>query len=164
VSVGVFATVEEARRAVQGLLDAGFPTERISVVCSDRTKESFFTAFEHDRPAGMRMAASTTAGAAAGLLVGGILAVAEVAATGGVALVVVGPLFAGTAAAFGTFVGAMSSRGVEHEVANFYDQALVDGQLLVAAEIDDDADRPMLTAAEVVFVGAGAHPIRLPRG
>jgi hypothetical protein len=164
VRVAVFATVDEADRAVRGLLDAGIAVEHISVVCSDEVKESFFIAFEHDRPAGTAVPVTAAAGAVAGLLVGGALAYAQVVLTGGVGLLVVGPLFAGTSAAFGTFVGAMTSRGTEHEVANFYDQALTDGQILVAAEIEDDADAALLDAAERIFVATGAQPISLPQG
>jgi hypothetical protein len=58
----------------------------------------------------------------------------------------------------------MTSRGTEHEVANFYDQALTDGQILVAAEIEDDADAALLDAAERIFVATGAQPISLPQG
>ena len=73
-------------------------------------------------------------------------------------------LHAGSGAAVGTFVGAMMSRGVEHEVANFYDQALPKGDILVAAEVAAGDDATMLDRAERVFVAAGARPIALPQG
>jgi hypothetical protein len=164
VRIGVFATVREADAAVQGLLSEGFAASDISVVCSDKSKESFFAEFEHDKPAGETAPAKAQAGALAGLIAGGALAVAGVVATGGAGLLIVGPLFAGTGAAVGTFVGAMTSRGTEREVANFYDQALRDGQILVSAETAPDADRARLQAAERVFRDAGARPVPLPKG
>lgn len=164
VRVGVFGSVREASAAVDGLLAAGFAKEHISVVCSDRAKEAFFGEYEHDRPAGTTTAAAAGAGAVIGGLAAGLVAVSEVVATGGLGLVVVGPLFAGTGAAVGTFVGAMMSRGVEHEVANYYDQALPRGEILVAAEIGHGGDFAMLDRAERAFETAGAHPIALHPG
>lgn len=164
VRVGTFGSVPEAARAVQGLLDAGFTKEHISVVCSDRTKEAFFREYEHDQPAGATTAVSAGAGAVIGGIAAGLVAVTGVVATGGLGLVVVGPLFAGTGAAVGTFVGAMMSRGVEHEVANYYDQALPRGDILVAAEIEAGGDVAMLDCAERVFETAGARPVALPQG
>ena len=164
VRVGVFATVPQAARAVQGLLDCGFPKEHVSVVCADHVKAAFFKEYEHDQPAGSTTAVAAGTGAVIGGIAAGLVAVAGVAATGGVALVVLGPLFAGSGAAVGTFVGAMMSRGVEHEVANFYDQALPKGDILVAAEVAAGDDATMLDRAERVFVAAGARPIALPQG
>lgn len=164
VRVGIFGTVREASVAVEGLLGAGFTTEHISVVCSDRAKEAFFAEYEHDRPAGATTAAAAGAGAVIGGIAAGLVAVSGVVATGGLGIVVVGPIFAGTGAAFGTFVGAMMSRGVEHEVANYYDQALPRGEILVAAEIGSGGDATMLVLAERVFETAGAHPVALHQG
>ena len=164
VRVGIFSTVVQAAHAVQGLLDAGFSKEHISVVCADHAKEAFFKEYEHDQPAGSTTAAAAGTGAVIGGIAAGLVAVAGVATTGGVALVVLGPLFAGSGAAVGSFVGAMMSRGVEHEVANYYDQALPKGDILVAAEIEAGGDATMLDRAERVFEAAGAHPIALPKG
>ena len=164
VRAAVFKTVRDATRAVQGLLDAGFRSEHISVVCSDRAKEAHFKEYEHDQPAGTTAAASAGAGAVIGGIAAGLAAVALVAVTGGVSLIVVGPLFAGTGAVVGTFVGAMSSRGVEHEVANYYDQALAAGDILVAAEIEPGGDIARLVDAERAFADVGAGPIALPQG
>jgi len=164
VRVGIFGSVGEAARAVRGLLDAGFRKEHISVVCSDRAKEAFFKEYEHDKPAGATTASAAGAGAVLGGIAAGFIAVSGIVATGGLALFVVGPLFAGTGAAVGTFVGAMMSRGVEHEVANYYDQALPRGDILVAAEIEAGQDPAMLARAERVFAEAGARPIALQQG
>lgn len=164
VRVATFASVPEAALAVQGLLDAGFPKEHVSVVCSDRAKESFFREYEHDRPAGATTAAAAGAGAAIGALAAGVLAISGLLDMSGWSLAFVAVLFAGTGAAAGTFIGAMMSRGVEHEVSNYYDQAVPQGEILVAAEIAADGDTAMLDRAERAFEDVGAHPIALPQG
>jgi hypothetical protein len=162
VRAGVFDTVAEAERAVENLLAEGFPTERISVVCSDEAKERHFAEFLHDAPAGTTTPVTAARGGVIGGLAGGALGVAGVALTGGIGLIAVGPLLIGTV--FGTFVGAMVSRGLEHEVANYYDQALRRGQILVAAEIGPDDDPALLARAERVLSREGSRTVSLPEG
>jgi copper oxidase (laccase) domain-containing protein len=43
LEVGVFDTVDAAREAVRGLLEVGFSQQQITVVCSDDTKERYFS-------------------------------------------------------------------------------------------------------------------------
>jgi len=164
VRAAVFASVAHAAMAVQGLLDAGFTKEHISVVCSDRAKEDFFKEYEHDGPAGATAGGKAALGALVGGAAAGLVAATGIVATGGLGLFVVGPLFAGTGAAVGTFIGAMLSRGVEHEVADYYDQALPRGEILVAAEIEGGGDVTMLERAEAVFRSVSARPIALAQG
>ena len=163
VRIAVFRSVRDADRAVRGLLDAGFAREHVSVVCSDRAKEAHFREFEHDQPAGTTTAAAAGAGAIGGFAAG-LAAATVVVATGGIGLLVAGPLFTGAGAVVGTFVGAMMSRGVEHEVADYYDQALSAGDILVAAEIEAGGDPALLGRAEAAFREAGSNPVALPRG
>src|SRR4249920_2603683 len=75
LEVGVFDSVDDARRAVQGLLSAGFTREHITVVCSDETKERNFREFEHQEPAGTFTPSATIAGATIGALLGGLTVV-----------------------------------------------------------------------------------------
>jgi hypothetical protein len=42
LEVGVFDTVVAAERAIDGLKQAGFSKDYITVVCSDETKERYF--------------------------------------------------------------------------------------------------------------------------
>ena len=134
LEVGVFTTVESARRAVQGLLADGFPKDQITVMCSDETKERYFQEFEHQEPAGTYTPAAAITGATIGALLGGASVVVASAATGGVAILAAGPITAWAGGVAGGLVGAMMTRGVEKELANFYQQAVIDGQILVAAE------------------------------
>ncbi len=166
IRVGVFASVEAADSAVRGLQAAGFTREQISVICSDKSKEAFFKDFEHEQPAGTKTPRTAATGGVIGAVVGSAIAVTTLVATGGLAILVIGPLCAGTGAAVGTFIGAMTSRGVEHQAANYYDQALRRGQLLVAAEVPAGAPdaNVRLARAERAFEEAGAEPIPLPAG
>jgi hypothetical protein len=165
--VGVFPTVEKADEAVDQLLAAGFTDKQISVVCSDKTKEAHFKRFEHEQPAGSHTTAAAASGAAVGGLLG-MLSMATVAATsGGLGLLVFGPLFIGTAGAgalVGGLVGAMTTRGMEDELANFYDQAVVSGKTLVAAEAHGANAAARLSEAETILKRAGSEPVSLSRG
>jgi len=163
IRAGVFADVEKAETAVRRLLDSGFQKDQITVICSDESKERHFGPFRHedgidhvDQPA----AAKT--GALGGLL-GGLISLAGVATTGGVGIVAVGPVLGGSVA--GTLVGLFIGRGVEDELARFYDQAVTKGNLLVAVEIHDpDHHEDRLKEAARILREAGCEPFALEEG
>ena len=158
VRAGVFNTVPQAKQAIDQLLRAGFGKDQITVVCSDEHKERYFREFEQQEPAGTYTPAAAATGGAIGATVGGAAAGAVGVATGGLPLIVAGGIGLMAGAVWGGFLGAMLTRGVEKEAANFYDQAVQQGKLLVAVE-DHDARR--LAVAERELHSAGAEP--LPR-
>jgi hypothetical protein len=161
---GVFSDIDDARRAVQGLLAAGFTTEHISVLCSDETKELYFKEFEHQDPAGTHTSKAAVVGGTIGAAVGGLAVIASAVATGSLALWAAGPISAWAGGVTGGLVGAMMTRGIEKELANYYQQAVLDGQILVAAE-DHGPDREAsLVRAAQVLAKAGAQPVELPEG
>jgi hypothetical protein len=164
VHVGVFDHIPQADRAVQELVDAGIPKERITVICPSCTHEKYQD-FHKTEPAGSHAGASAAAGGAVGALLGGLVAVAGVVASGGTALLVAGPLLAGSGggALFGGFVGAMMSRGMDREVADFYDQALEKNQVLVAVELSADVTEEQLTAADRIFAAVGTENVTLQK-
>lgn len=162
--VGVFSTIQAADSAVERLLSAGFTREEISVVCSDEAKERHFREFEHAKPAGTNTPAAVAVGGSIGAALGGLTAIAAGAATGGVGLLVAGGAAAWTGGVFGGFLGAMMSRGTENELANFYNQAVVLGRILVAVEIHGDSAAARLAKAERIFTEVGAEPLPLPEG
>jgi hypothetical protein len=55
-------------------------------------------------------------------------------------------------------------RGVEKEAADYYDQAVQQGKLLVAVELQDPSDAGRLAKAERILAEAGAEPLPLPEG
>jgi hypothetical protein len=61
-------------------------------------------------------------------------------------------------------VGAMMTRGVEKELANFYQQAVVEGRILVAADVNRQDTRRTAAKAAEVLAAAGAQPLPLREG
>jgi hypothetical protein len=164
VEVGIFADVEQAESAVRQLLQAGFDKEHITVVCSDENKERYFREFEHQEPAGTFTPQAALTGMAVGALLGGIPVIGAAVATGSVLLWVAGPAAAGALGVAGGLVGAMSTRGVEKEVANYYQQAVADGAILVAAEASGVNKSQSPARAADIFRELGAKPLPLPEG
>jgi hypothetical protein len=166
VRAGVFSAVTAVERAVTDLLAAGFTKEQITVICSDETKERYFREFEHQEPAGASTQEAAATGGAVGAAIGGIATGAIGLATGGLPLLVAGGIGLMAGAVWGGFLGAMMTRGLEKEVADFYDQAVQDGKLLVAVEVDDDEAgiSPSLATAERILAAAGAEPLPLREG
>lgn len=164
IRVGVFSSVEKARSAVENLLKAGFTKDQITVICSDKHRERLFQEFEHQDPAGTTTPEKAIAGGAIGAAVGGAAALLSGIATGGIAFLIAGGVIVAGATTFGTLVGAMMSRGVEKELANFYDQEVEKGKLLVAAEDHGAHAAAHLVQAERVLADADAVPMRLSEG
>lgn len=165
IRAGVFGNEPAADRAVVALLAAGFPHSVISVVSSrPSVHHSEHADAEAVEPSGSHTGGGVAIGGAIGSVLGGLAAIASVAGTGGLGLFVVGPLVAASAAGgvAGGFVGAMMTRGFEPGIADFYDQALSEGQYLVAVEAS--ADGPSLDSADAVFERAGAAPIAMQKG
>jgi hypothetical protein len=163
IRIGVFSSVEKAHQAVQNLLGAGFTKDQITVVCSDKHREKLFQEFEHQDPAGTTTPEKAVAGGAVGAAVGGLAAIV-LAVTGGIAFLIAGGVIVAGATTFGTLVGAMMSRGVEKELANFYDQEVEKGKLLVAAEDEGPHSAAHLIQAERILADADAVPMKLPEG
>lgn len=164
IRVGVFDSVEKAHQAVRNLLDAGFTKEQITVICSDKHRERLFKEFEHQDPAGTTAPEKAIAGSAIGAAVGGIAALISAIATGGIAFLIAGGVIVAGAATFGGLIGAMTSRGVEKELANFYDQEVENGKLLVAAEDEGPDSAAHLIQAERILAAADAVPMKLREG
>jgi hypothetical protein len=158
--VGIFTNVAQADQAVAGLLNAGFDKGHITVICSDQVKEQHFHAFEHEHLAGADTPFAAAAGGAIGALLGGAASTAMIVGTGGVGLIAVGPLLA-TGAIVGGFVGAMTTRGVGRDLANYYEQAVTQGKILVAAESHSPEPSAKLAEAERILTEAGSLPVRL---
>ena len=161
---GVFSNVEDATRAVHDLLAAGFTKDHITVVCSDETKERHFREFEHQDPAGTYTPTAAIVGGTIGAALGGVSVIAAAVATGGTALWAAGPITAWAGGVAGGLVGAMMTRGVEKELANYYQQAVVEGQILVAAEDHGENREATLSQAAKILAEAGAKPVSLSEG
>lgn len=164
IRVGVYSTIRTADCAVEHLLKAGFTAKQISVVCSDLAIEEHFHRFEHEQPAGAHTATAVAVGGAIGVALGGLTVLAGAVTTAGLALLAAGGLAAWTGGIVGGLVGAMMTRGIEPELANYYDQAVTDGKILVAAEDHSEAHRQRLAVAEHILSECGAEPLALNEG
>ena len=163
---GVYSSIDKAKQAVHGLLQAGFRPAQITVICSDQTKEQHFREFEHEQPAGSQTAEAALKGGTIGGALGGFTAIASAPAFAGLALWIAGPIAAviGAGAVLGGLVGAMMTRGVEKELANYYQQAVVEGRILVAAEHAGPGHQAAMSRAAQVLGEAGAEPLPLREG
>jgi hypothetical protein len=164
IRAGVFSSVGRADEVVMHLMDAGFTSEHISVLCSDPVRERHFRRFEHQKPAGTYTPAAAAVGTAVGAAVGGLVAVAGLVTTGGIAVLAAGALATWAGGVVGGLIGAMMTRGVEHELANYYDQALTAGKILVAVEDRGPNHDRRLDEAEKILAEGGAEPMPLPEG
>jgi hypothetical protein len=163
VRVGIFATIASASQAIDGLLAAGIPKNEISVICSDQTREAFFKEFPNPPLPTDHLPAAVATGGSVGAVIGGLVGLGALTATG-IGVAVAGPLLValGGGAMAGSLIGAMSTRGFTKEMADFYDQAVTRGKILVAVE-DDRDNTPKLTTVELVFAKAGAEPLPLTK-
>ena len=164
VCAGVFSSLQQADRAVERLLAAGFTTGEITVICSDETLELHFRQFEHQDPAGSTTSKVVLSGASIGAAVGGLTAIAVSAVTGTVPLVIAGAAGLSGGSALGGFLGAMLTRGSEMELANFYDQAVRGGKILVGVEVHGPQAQTRLSRAAQLISDAGAEPVPLADG
>ena len=164
--VGIFPRLATADRAVERLLETGFPAERISVICPECSEDAFPAQVEREEPAGSHTREAAIGGGITGAVLGGLTAGVGIAASGGIGLLVAGPLLgaAGAGAVAGGFIGAMTTRGMEPEIADFYDQALGKGQILVAVDTAPGDGIPPARRAERVLEECGAEPVPLREG
>jgi len=161
VRVGIYSSLPSADRAVSKLLEAGFSHEQISVVCSDEARNRHFAEFQHEVRSGKNADSGAVAGAGIGAAVGGLAAIALGAVSGAVPLIIAGAAGVAAGSGAGVFVGAMSSRLEEGEVADFYDQAVREGQILVGVEDNSPEAELRLTEAARIIAEAGAKPLPL---
>lgn len=135
IRIGVFDSVEEVQAVVAELRAAGFNSQEISVLCSDESKAAYFPQYQHEAPAGSHNDEALNLAGLFGAGLGTAVLLATLVTSAGTAIFAVGALAGVTAA--GTFAALMMTRGAEKELADYYDQAVVHGKLLVAAESED---------------------------
>jgi outer membrane lipoprotein SlyB len=164
VLLASFRRIPDADRAIENLLAAGYPEDSISVICPEYARPDVEHVHEriHQQDSdGDRAVPAAIAGGSIGAILGAVTAGIGIVATGGTGLLFAGPLFGAAAAGAisGTFISAMLKRGFESDLADYYDQELQQGRILVAVEEDDEHER---AAAERAFRAAGAEPSSLP--
>jgi hypothetical protein len=163
IRAGVFESATDAKQAAERLLSAGFTPDHVIVVCSDHSKDALFQEFSHQQPAGTFAPQGALIGSTAGVVIGSLSVLASAVATGSLALWMAGPISALAGGAAGGLIGLMTTRGVERELANYYQQAVLDGDILVAVD-QQDAGEARLEQAAQILSASGAKPLSLPEG
>ena len=164
VVVGVFETIAEAEHAIRELLSAGFQKKQITVVCSDQAKESHFREFERQEPAGFYTGRAVVGGALTGASIGLAAVLSVLFGIGRVEALVAGLLLIPFGLIAGGFIGAMMTRNAEKELADFYDQGVTPGNIVVAAEDHSEKAVKTLPLAERILDREGVRPLELPEG
>lgn len=148
--VGLFDSFDEARRAVQEMVDSGVDRDRISLVANDATGN-----FRSYRAGGTEAEEGAAAGAVGGGVIGGVLGllvgVGALAIPGIGPVVAAGPLAAalgsggagaligaGAGAATGGVIGALVGLGIPDEDAQVYAEGIRRGGAFVSVRADDN--------------------------
>jgi hypothetical protein len=168
IRAGIFASMENAEHAVRRLVEEGIDTDQISVVCSDDTREKYFEKYQlhhslHHSESDSERSTILKSGLTGGVL-GGLVALSGVVTNGGIAIAVVGPILIGGIT--GTLLGLLVGRGVEDEVARFYDQSVGKGEILVAVDIkaNDEMQAEKLALVSEILEDEGTKPLPLEQG
>lgn len=159
IRLGIYDSVGPARAAINKLLDAGFSRDQISVICSDDAKERTFRDFDHQHGNNAGDFSPANVGSTIGSTLGGMVVVATAFASGGVPLLASEGPAAWTGGLAGGFIGSLVGRGVQEELAHFYDHAVTQGKLLVAVEDRGEQAAEQLAAATRIFTETGAETV-----
>jgi outer membrane lipoprotein SlyB len=164
IRAGVFSNTRQVEEAIRALLAAGISHNEITVVCSDEAKKHHFREYAHQEPAGSKTPAAAAVGGVTGATLGGLATIAIGFTTGVLPVAIIGGAGAMTGGVVGSLLGALLTRGVEKEAANFYDQAVLDGKLLVVVERKGADEKGLLNVTERLLAKGGAKPLALPEG
>ncbi|QEG36926.1 general stress protein [Bythopirellula goksoeyrii] len=163
VRAGVFETLAKAEQAFNSLTDAGFTQEELTVICSNELQQKHFPSpvSKEGDPTSANAAAT---GSLLGGILGGLTAAAGLATVAGIPVVIAGSLASAlTGGTVGGLTGMMVDRGFDKEAADYYDQAVTEGKILIAVEPSDAKPNRLETAAKLLR-DAGAEPLSLLEG
>jgi hypothetical protein len=164
IRVGVFNSILTADDAVAALLAAGFRDDEITVFCSGERLQEHFRGHQPPVEPGPALY-SALAGSAVGSALGGLGAAVILGTTGGIPVLVIGAMAAmWTGGVAGGLAGAMMTRGFEKESADFFEQAVGDGKIVVAVECAEEPNISRLHDAEQALRASGAEPLPLREG
>jgi uncharacterized membrane protein len=158
--VGVFGDTGRAERALNGLKDAGFTPEQVSVVAKDKqdvAQMSDNTDMVAEGAAGGAVTGSVLGGIA-GFLVGiSALVIPGIGPIVGAGIIGSTLAGAGIGAATGGLVGALTAEGVSEEDARGYEENVRQGGILLSVRAHGDTQAQQ---AQQVFQSAGGSDVR----
>jgi hypothetical protein len=172
---GIYASADQAERAVDALIEDGFSSADVSVLMPD-TRSTREFAHHKDTKAPEGTAAGVTAGGVVGGTLGVLAGLGTLAIPGLGPLLAAGPIVAGLAGlgaggAVGGFIGALVGMGIPEYEARRYEGHVKDGGILLSVHCASPGDvlraREILTdsgAADIASSGesAGAEPPASP--
>lgn len=144
----VFETTDSASQAVKQLRAAGFSPTQISVICSQEHASRHFGECREETVGG-ETAIIPDPSAIAALGIGGTAFASAIVLSGGGALVALGAFASVTLT--GTLASYFATRGVSSEAADWHEQAVSEGNLLVVVEVEHPDNQHQLKRAEEVF-------------
>lgn len=137
--IGLFDSVDDARRVVQELIDYGFESDAISMVTRENGQYVTERGDEGTSGVALGAGAGATIGGLGGLMVGlaalAIPGIGPVIAAGPLATTLAG---AGLGAAAGGIIGALTDLGIPEEAAHYYAEGVRRGGALVSVATGDD--------------------------
>jgi len=161
IAAGVFEDSDRVSKLIPKLRALGIKAEEISIFSTNEQDQERFAPYLDESLQTEEDSRLSTAGKA-GLGLGGATALATLATSAGTSIFVIGA-FSGFAI-LGTFIALMMSRGVEKEAADFFEQELQAGRILVAVEVSGDDAEQRLQQAEETISNAGGRSFELPEG
>lgn len=137
---GIFKNSQDAANAITRLLQGGVHRDDISVVASEKANMEAF-GIETQSKASQGAVLGGGIGGTLGALVAGFTAVGAIA-TGGVGILVAGPIVAalagaGAGAAAGGIIGGLIGYGIPEHQVKFFQDAIDKGSVLVGARVPD---------------------------
>jgi hypothetical protein len=154
--VGFFATVTQADQAVRDLRAAGFTDEQLAVICPEQCKDQF-PHLRHPDPPGSHAVEAAVEGGAVGAALGGLALIAAAVATGGAGLLTAVPVLVGGGAIAGGFGNLIVREGYGEGVAEYYEEAIHQGRIVVGVEDESPDSDVRLAEAERILVAEGAE-------
>ena len=157
---GIYMSVAQAERAVDTLVQAGFPSADVSVLLADQrgTKD-----FAHEKDT--KAPEGATTGVATGGVIGGTLGL--LAGIGALAIPGVGPFIAagpimgglaglGVGGAVGGLIGALVGMGIPEYEAKRYEGRLKNGGVLLSVHCDTSEE---IDSAKQILKATGADDV-----
>lgn len=134
----LFKTKEEAEKAYQDALDAGYTPKEINVIMSEDSRKKYYDSVlvKEGSKASEGMGIGGATGAALGGLVAAIAAIGTSLVIPGLGLVVAGPIVAGFAGAgaggiAGGLVGALIGWGIPEDQAKVFESGIKSGGIVL---------------------------------
>jgi hypothetical protein len=157
---GIYSSVAYAERAVDTLVQAGFPSADISVLLSDNRGTKDF-AHEKETKAPEGTAAGVTAGGVIGGGLGVLAGIGALAIPGIGPFIAAGPIMAGLAGlgvggAVGGLIGALIGMGIPEYEAKRYEGHIKSGGILLSVHCDTSDE---IKRSKELLKGTGAEDI-----